>query len=195
MFEINYQIVHSDYDDFVGQNGFFQIKCNEHDYGELYSKELESIMDTVSLYDWFERLLRVIKILSVNGYVVLSDVESYNTWIEFQKKNEEVTIGLLWAEKQNLHDVELKLNGAVAGKWVNQTISYDQFRKEVINKIGTYIKYIVEMLDKFKSDMGDKLKIANENGASYELFSNTPIPEMIKKWLTKKGIPFTEFLE
>ena len=51
------------------------------------------------------------------------------------------------------------------------------------------------MLDKFKSDMGDRLKIANENGASYELFSFTPIPESIKNWLTRKGIPFTEFLE
>lgn len=43
--------------------------------------------------------------------------------------------------------------------------------------------------------MGARLKIATENGASYELFSNTPIPESIKEWLTKKGIPFTEIFE
>ena len=41
--------------------------------------------------------------------------------------------------------------------------------------------------------MGDRLKIAKENGAT--LFSNTPIPQSIKAWLTKKGIPFTEFLD
>lgn len=50
-------------------------------------------------------------------------------------------------------------------------------------------------LAKFKSDMGDRLRIATENGATYELFSNTPIPESIKQWLTKKGIPFTELLD
>lgn len=50
-------------------------------------------------------------------------------------------------------------------------------------------------IPKFKSDMGDRLKIANDNGATYELFSNTPIPNEIKEWLTKKGIKYTETLE
>ena len=92
MFELNYRIVHSEYDDFIGQNGFFQIRCNECIYGEIYPKELETIMDKVSLYDWFERLARVIKYLMTKDYVALSDVESYNTWIEFRKKNEEVIV-------------------------------------------------------------------------------------------------------
>ena len=52
-----------------------------------------------------------------------------------------------------------------------------------------------QKLAKFQSDMGDRLKIATENGATYELFSNTPIPMSIKQWLNKKGIPFTELLE
>ena len=30
---------------------------------------------------------------------------------------------------------------------------------------------------------------------TYEIFSNTPIPESIKQWLTKKGIAFTELLD
>ena len=50
-------------------------------------------------------------------------------------------------------------------------------------------------LSKFKSDMGDRLNIAKQNGATYELFSNTPIPQAIKDWLIKKGIPFTEILD
>ena len=78
MFKINYRIVHSRYDDFIGQHGFFQIICNGNKYGEMYSKEIETIMDKVSLYDWFERLARVINILNIKEYVVLSDIESYN---------------------------------------------------------------------------------------------------------------------
>ncbi len=50
-------------------------------------------------------------------------------------------------------------------------------------------------LAKFKSDMGDRLRIATENGATYELFSNTPIPDSIKQWLDKKGIAYTELLD
>ena len=35
---------------------------------------------------------------------------------------------------------------------------------------------------KFKADMGDRLRIATEHGTTYELFSNTPIPESIKQF-------------
>ena len=48
---------------------------------------------------------------------------------------------------------------------------------------------------KFKSDMGHRLQIAMEHRATFEIFSNTPIPHHIKTWLTGKGIPFTELLE
>ena len=65
-------------------------------------------------------------------------------------------------------------------------------------KSGNYWSMLEEnpnKLAKFKSDMGDILRIATENGATYEIFSNTPIPESIKQWLTKKGIAFTELLD
>ena len=65
-------------------------------------------------------------------------------------------------------------------------------------KSGNYWSMLEEnpdKLSKFKSDMGDRLRIATEHGATYEIFSNTPIPESIKQWLTKKGITFTELLD
>ena len=49
-------------------------------------------------------------------------------------------------------------------------------------------------LNNFKSSMGQRLSIAQQNGATFELFSNTPIPQSIQNWLTLKGIPFTEIL-
>lgn len=53
---------------------------------------------------------------------------------------------------------------------------------------------VPKKLSKFKSDMGEYLNTAKQNGATYELFSNTPIPQDIKGWLLEKGIPFTEIL-
>ena len=50
-----------------------------------------------------------------------------------------------------------------------------------------------DKLNRFREGMGRGLRIARDNGATYHLHSNTPIPRIIKKWLTEKGIPFTEW--
>ncbi len=50
------------------------------------------------------------------------------------------------------------------------------------------------VLAKFKSNMGDQLRIAKNHGATIELFSNTPIPDWAKTWLAGKGIKYTELL-
>ena len=143
MFELHYRVVYSEYDDFVWQNGFFQIKCNECKYGEIYTKELETVMDKVSLYDWFERLARVIKYLMTKDYVALSDVESYNTWIEFRKKNEEVIVSIVKAEKEEgSHDIEFNLKEPIAGEWEKQVIHYSQLKTEIIEKLGEYVEFI-----------------------------------------------------
>jgi ribosomal protein L9 len=58
-------------------------------------------------------------------------------------------------------------------------------------KSGNYWRDVTSKprkLEKFRSDMGDRKRIANENGGTYELHSNTPIPKDIKNWLNKKGI-------
>ncbi len=50
-----------------------------------------------------------------------------------------------------------------------------------------------EKFGKFRSDMGDRLRICRDHGATYELHSNTSIPQPVKDWLNKQGIPFTEW--
>ena len=63
-------------------------------------------------------------------------------------------------------------------------------------KSGNYWNNIVNKggFKKFCSDMGERLKIATNNGKQYFLFSNTPIPDYVKEWLSKKGIEFFETL-
>lgn len=47
--------------------------------------------------------------------------------------------------------------------------------------------------EKFKSDMGSRRRIAADNDATLEVHSNSPIPQHVKEWLTKKGISVTEY--
>ena len=144
MFKINYRIVCNEYDDFPGQHGFFQIDCNNFFYGEMYPKEIEKIMDQVSLYNWFERMARVVKNMMTKDYVALSDVESYNTWIVFQKRCAEVIISIVRAKKENgSHDIEFYLNDPEAGEWVNQTVEFEQLKKEIIKKGKEYINDVL----------------------------------------------------
>lgn len=80
----------------------------------------------------------------IKEYVALSDVESYNTWIEFQKRNEQVVIGIVKAKKeQGSHDIEFKLKQAEPGEWDGQVSSFYQFKKEVTAKGKAYIGDIV----------------------------------------------------
>jgi len=65
-------------------------------------------------------------------------------------------------------------------------------------KSGRYWNMILDnpdLLNKFRERMIAGLKIASENGAKYEIYSESLIPRDIKCWLTEKGIPFKEFLE
>ena len=143
MFELVYKIVQSEYDDFIGQNGFFQIKCNGHRYGEIYPKELEMIMDKVSLYDWFERLARVVECLMIKDYVALSDVETYNTWIEFCRRNDNVIVSIVKAEKEeDSRDIEFNLKAPMEGEWKEQAICYSQLKLEIIKKLSEYVEFI-----------------------------------------------------
>ena len=42
--------------------------------------------------------------------------------------------------------------------------------------------------------MGRGLKVAQDCGVNYELYSNTRIPDLVKEWLTVKGIKYYEIL-
>jgi len=53
----------------------------------------------------------------------------------------------------------------------------------------------IKALEKFRSNTPQAKKIANANDATYELFSNSPIPPKFKAWLDKHGIKYTELLD
>lgn len=127
MFKIEIKIMSSKYDDFVGQNGFFKISCKDFSYGEIFSEELELMMDKVSILDWIERLIKVLEHLKNTDYIALSDTESYNTWIEFKKLDDQLVVSIRQAQKEDgSRDIEYKLNNAIEGDWTNQIVSFQE---------------------------------------------------------------------
>ena len=146
MFNINYQIVRTAVDDFPGQNGFFQIECNGYTYGENYPSDIADKLIPDDLYDWFTRIVDIMLILRQRNYVLLSDIESYNRWIEFVKDNEEIIISIKlsvgWPGSQC---IEYSLPNAKPGEWIGQKIPVQQFEHEIISKAEEYVNKLFSL--------------------------------------------------
>lgn len=144
MFIINYKIIENYEDDYYGQNGFFQLVCNECTYGEIFLEE-EEYMDQVDLDDWFKGILTVLETLSNYEDVFLSDIESYDTWIRFQKIQSSLAVSVVHAEKPiGTYGIECRLLNIKEGRWTNQIIEYEQFKKEVLQKTNMYIDDVLK---------------------------------------------------
>ncbi|MBU6951601.1 RHS repeat-associated core domain-containing protein [Hahella sp. HN01] len=77
-------------------------------------------------------------------------------------------------------------DGAIGNRW---------FEAKSGNYWQAKVQEGTKGFEKFKSDMGARKRIAQENGATYELHSNTPIPSHVTDYLDKKGIPYFEHLD
>lgn len=144
MFKLDYRIINNEYDDFWGENGFFQLTCNGFLYGEMYPSELNDIMDQEALFDWFERLIRVIENLNKKNYIVLSDVETYNTWLEFKREGEDLVISIVKAQKViGSQDIEYHLENIQPGEWINQKVKFREFKEEILRKSKEYIEKVI----------------------------------------------------
>ena len=84
----------------------------------------------------------------------------------------------------SFHAGGLEFDGRVGNRWWEA-------------KSGQYWNMLLnnpKKAENFRTSMGHHRRVAFDNGATFEIFSNTPIPEYFKEWLTQKGIPYTEFL-
>ena len=153
MIECVYIVICNDEEKIRGMEGFFQISINGNTYGEIYSKELESIMHKVSIYDWFERLLRVIKMLQKQNYIVLSDTESYNRWIEFINNKDIITVSIISSEKIiGSKDIEYMCpRNKQYVEWDSQEISYTDLKEEIVKKSLQYLQVLLDENNGFMS--------------------------------------------
>ena len=145
MFEVRYKIVPADYDDYAGENGYLQICVNEFQYGNIWPDELDGVMETLCLSDWMERLVRVCTLLETDNYVALSDVDSYDTWLEFRKIDQQISVSMARTSDKVGHGIiETEPLHVVAYDWKDLTVPYEEFREELYRKAGEYIRYLKE---------------------------------------------------
>ena len=143
MFKIEYKISSIDYTDFIGDKGYYKMHCNENTYGDIFSNDLESIMGTNYLYDWVEDITKVTLKLQEVNYVALSDIESYNLWIEFYKDDEDLYISLVNADKPDGTEsiaYELFNKSYSEDLWTEEKIKFVEFKKEIVRVVGKYVE-------------------------------------------------------
>lgn len=145
MFRIEYKISKQSYNNFIGEKGYYQMICNNKVYGDIFPDNLESIMGTEYLYDWFEDMIQVAIELNNRNYIALSNIESHNLWIEFVKKDEQIHIGLVKSEKKDgigFIVYELKNKSYEKVQWKDEIVSYSELISELIYKCSCYLDEI-----------------------------------------------------
>lgn len=150
MFKLNYRITDTIYEiknllnDDIHIEGFFEMRFTKNSYGYYHSNLLKDGERGIeSITSWLERLLRASLVLLNSEYVAISDVESYNIWIEFQKNGDIVLVSVIEAEKEiGSSDLTISKFGEVIYSWSNEKISFCEMVTELVNKTDNFINEV-----------------------------------------------------
>lgn len=159
MFDIKFKVITEiDEEELIGSEGYFQFKCDDNTYGEYYSEELDGIMDRVTVYDWFSRMLEIVIELQQNDLVYLSDVESYNSWLEFRRKKDQIIISSIEARKPSgTREIQYSVSGKKLIDWEAKT-DFKTLKEVVCAKANEYL----EKLYILNYDNADNTRIIEE---------------------------------
>ncbi len=153
MFKINYQITNSPEElkslskkelDRCYIEGNIEIAVNDKKYGYCKKEALapgETGFDLLT--DWFEELVNaLLKLKQNHKYVAVYAIDTYATWIEFKRLNDEhVSIGIIEYKAPDGTDLVITAapHTATPSDWVNEIITYDELRSEILFKVNQYI--------------------------------------------------------
>ena len=161
MFEINYRII-IDCDLWASFNleqieqeggieGFFQLVFDTEEYGYYHSRELapgEEGFDIIST--WFDNLLEVCLLLESTEYIALNDIETYNTWIEFIPKEDQLCVSLMESDSRTNEFILLQpLDNSRYPDFKNITISRETFKCKVIQGTKDFIEELAGINKRF----------------------------------------------
>ena len=146
MFEINFKVFEDDEsENFIGEYGYFNFTIDNESYGIIIEEEIDDF--SVSLYNWFTSFLKSLEILETENYVLINDIESFNTWIEMCRDKEIVSVSKVsgnkveqggWIRKEKLPDADYKF-------WKDKKILFTNFRTEVLEKSEEYLAKLVKL--------------------------------------------------
>lgn len=148
MFKIEYRIVISEFeDDIFGKNGFIKFSNNSHSYGDIYPKEIEQHMGVESIYYWLTYFMQAAIELEDKNYVLISDIESYNTWLEIERRTDIIYTSVIHADKPvGTTAVEFSpVPNIKYTDWKRQDTSFMQFKREVMENAKKYYTEISEL--------------------------------------------------
>lgn len=131
--------------------GFFALDFCGNLYGHYHNNPLgKDEKGWALITNWFISLLRAYLELEALGYVAVSDIESYNTWIEFKLCSETLMASIIEAEKEDgMHEVHTKpFKVYNYGEWSNISISLKGFKNELVEKSSQYLCEIAKVNQK-----------------------------------------------
>ncbi|EGL15053.1 MULTISPECIES: hypothetical protein [Paenibacillus] len=157
MFEINYRIITEidhwrncnleQIDKEGGIEGFFQLVFNNEEYGYYHNRDLaegEEGFDLIST--WFDNLMEVCLHLEASKYVALKDIETYNTWIEFIPKEDQISVSLMKSDPSISEFIILKpLSCTSYPEWKDILIPKEEFKSIVIQRTKEFIDELLEI--------------------------------------------------
>lgn len=164
MFEILYRItdktdelitLDENFDGGGDIEGFFAINVNGNFYGHYHGNPLKEGEEGWDLLTgWFARLILAYQKLCDSDYVAVNNIESYNSWIEFKRKQEWIIVSIVEVEKPSgTMEVELiPLKKIVYGEWHSESIKLTEFHDELVNKASMYLDEIHEINAKLLSN-------------------------------------------
>ena len=146
MLEIKFKVFENiDSDNLIGEYGYFSFTIDNEHYGIILEEELDDF--TVSLYDWFISFLRALEILKTENYVLINDIESFNTWIEIYRDKEILSISKVlgtkvgqggWIRTEKISNPDYQF-------WKDKKMLFSDFRTEVLEKSEYYLSEIIKL--------------------------------------------------
>lgn len=138
--------------------GLFEIVVNEKGYGD-YSEE-ERIRKCTTLYVylswWFEQLTAIVKEIKKYGYVLLNDIETYNTWIEFIYKENFIELSIIRVENCTegpyFSFEDILPSEREYGEWKKEKVSFEEFSNEVIKTAEKFLHTIYSINPTLRKD-------------------------------------------
>ena len=99
MFAISYRIINYTNELPIGADGYIRFDCGKYHYGEIFPPELDLVMDISSIYGWIQALIKAAELINEEiPYILIRDIESYNTYLQFRFQGNQTAIGIVRAD-------------------------------------------------------------------------------------------------